>query len=162
MVVLMSSRGRLALQVVLTAIVVAGLAVDAYVHFHLASAFEQVRTSTLSQADLFRVEATLAVIAAVALLVRPRRYTAAFAFLVAAAGTVAVVLYRYVDVGKIGPIPNMYDPYWAPAEKTLSVFAEGLAALAALGLFVMFHIRKQSAQQPPADGVYSVGSNRAG
>jgi phosphatidylglycerophosphatase A len=161
MVVLMSSRGRLALQVVLTAIVVAGLAVDAYVHFHLASAFEQVRTSTLSQADLFRVEATLAVIAAVALLVRPRRYTAAFAFLVAAAGTVAVVLYRYVDVGKIGPIPNMYDPYWAPAEKTLSVFAEALAALAALGLFVMFHIRKQSAQQPPADGVYSVGSNRA-
>ena len=162
MVVLMSSRGRLALQVVLTAIVVAGLAVDAYVHFHLASAFEQVRTSTLSQADLFRVEATLAVIAAVALLVRPRRYTAAFAFLVAAAGTVAVVLYRYVDVGKIGPIPNMYDPYWAPAEKTLSVFAEALAALAALGLFVMFHIRKQSEQQPPADGVYSVGSDRAG
>jgi phosphatidylglycerophosphatase A len=162
MVVLMNSRGRLALQVVLTAIVVAGLAVDAYVHFHLASAFEQVRTSTLSQADLFRVEATLAVIAAVALLVRPRRYTAAFAFLVAAAGTVAVVLYRYVDVGKIGPIPNMYDPYWAPAEKTLSVFAEALAALAALGLFVMFHIRKQSAQQPPADGVYSVGSDRAG
>jgi phosphatidylglycerophosphatase A len=162
MVDLMSSRGRLALQVVLTAIVVAGLAVDAYVHFHLASAFEHVRTSTLSQADLFRVEATLAVIAAVALLVRPRRYTAAFAFLVAAAGTVAVVLYRYVDVGKIGPIPNMYDPYWAPAEKTLSVFAEALAALAALGLFVMFHIRKQSAQQPPADGVYSVGSDRAG
>jgi hypothetical protein len=56
----------------------------------------------------------------------------------------------------------MYDPYWAPAEKTLSVFAEALAALAALGLLVMFHIRKQSAQQPPADGVYSVGSDRAG
>ena len=40
-----------------------------------------------------------AVIAAVALLVRPRRYTAAFAFLVAAAGTAAVVVYRYVAVG---------------------------------------------------------------
>ena len=85
-------------------------------------------------------------IAAVALLVRPRRYTAAFAFLVAASGTVAVVLYRYVDVGAIGPIPNMYDPFWAPARKTLSVYAEALAALAALGLFVMFHIRARSAE----------------
>jgi hypothetical protein len=128
-------------------IVVAGLAVDAYVHFNLASAFAQVKTSTLSQADLFRADATVALIAAVALLVRPRRYTAAFAFLVAAGGTVAVVLYRYVDVGSIGPIPNMYDPYWAPAKKTISAFAEGAAALAAAGLFVMFHIRARKAER---------------
>jgi hypothetical protein len=153
MVVPMTARGWTALQVVLTVIAVAGLAVDAYVHFSLASAFAQVKTSTLSQADLFRLEATLAVIAAVALLVRPRRYTAAFAFLVAASGTVAVVLYRYVDVGAIGPIPNMYDPFWAPARKTLSVYAEALAALAALGLFVMFHIRARSAE---ADRVVQV------
>jgi hypothetical protein len=141
----MSARSRMVLQVTLTAIVVIGLAVDAYVHFHLASAFKYNKTSTLSETDLFRLEATAAVIAAVALLVRPRRYTAAFAFLVAAAGTIAVVVYRYVDVGAIGPIPNMYDPYWAPAEKTLSVVAEALAALAALGLFVMFHIQKRNA-----------------
>jgi hypothetical protein len=128
-------------------IVVAGLAVDAYVHFNLASAFAQVKTSTLSQADLFRADATVALIAAVALLVRPRRYTAAFAFLVAAGGTVAVVLYRYVDIGSIGPIPNMYDPYWAPAKKTISAFAEGAAALAAAGLFVMFHIRARKAER---------------
>jgi hypothetical protein len=127
--------------------VVAGLAVDAYVHFNLASAFAQVKTSTLSQADLFRADATVALIAAVALLVRPRRYTAAFAFLVAAGGTVAVVLYRYVDIGSIGPIPNMYDPYWAPAKKTISAFAEGAAALAAAGLFVMFHIRARKAER---------------
>jgi hypothetical protein len=146
MVVPMTARSWTALQVVLTVVVVAGLAVDAYVHFSLASAFANVKTSTLSQADLFRVEATLAVIAAVALLVRPRRYTAAFAFLVAASGTVAVVLYRYVDVGAFGPIPNMYDPFWAPARKTLSVYAEALAALAALGLFLMFHIRARSAE----------------
>jgi len=121
--------------------------VDAYVHFNLASAFAQVKTSTLSQADLFRADATVALIAAVALLVRPRRYTAAFAFLVAAGGTVAVVLYRYVDIGSIGPIPNMYDPYWAPAKKTISAFAEGAAALAAAGLFVMFHIRARKAER---------------
>jgi hypothetical protein len=148
MVMVMNARSRLALQVALTAVVVAGLAVDAYVHLHLASAFKQNRTSTLSQADLFHVEAALAVIAAIALLVRPRRYTAAFAFLVAAGGTAAVVLYRYVDVGAFGPIPNMYDPYWAPFEKTLSVWAEALAALAALALFVMFHLRARREAAP--------------
>ena len=113
---------------------------DAFGHFDLASAFKNVKSSTLSQADLFRAEATAAVVAAVALLVRPRRYTAAFAFLVAAAGTVAVVLYRYVDVGAFGPVPDMYDPFWAPAEKTLSAWAEGAATVAALALFVMFQI----------------------
>ena len=142
---MMSARGRLAIQVALTAIVVTGLAMDAFVHFHLASAFEHSKTSALSGADLFHLEAIAAVIAAVALLVRPRRYTAAFAFLVAASGTAAVVVYRYVDVGAIGPIPNMYDPYWAPPEKVLSAWAEGLAALAALALLVMFRIRTRDA-----------------
>jgi hypothetical protein len=150
----MRARGWLTSQAALTMIVVVGLAVDAFVHFHLASAFAHVKTSTLSQADLFRVEATAAVVAAIALLVRPRRYTAAFAFLVAAAGTVAVILYRYVDVGAIGPIPNMYDPYWAPAEKTLSVVAEAAAALAALALFLMLQGQERTA---PAHRTVRVG-----
>ena len=158
----MSTRVRLVIQVALTAIVVTGLAVDAFVHFHLASAFPHNKTSTLSEADLFRLEAIAAVIAAVALLVRPRRYTAAFAFLVAAAGTTAVVVYRYVDIGAIGPIPNLYDPYWAPLEKTLSAVAEGLAALAALALLVMFHIRTRTAAAPAAkEAVALAGSERA-
>jgi hypothetical protein len=128
----------LGIRAVLIAIVVVGLAIDAYVHFHLAgaSSFKGNKTSTVSEADLFRVEAV-----AVAVLVRPNRYTAAFAFLVAAAGTVAVILYRYVNVGKIGPIPNMYDPFWGPTEKWVSAWAEGAAALAALALLVMFSVR---------------------
>jgi hypothetical protein len=76
--------------------------------------------------------------------------------LVAATGTAAVVVYRYFDVGAIGPIPDMYDPYWAPPEKTLSAVAEGLAALAALALLVMFHLRARSAAAPAGkDGVES-------
>jgi hypothetical protein len=143
----MTARGERALQAVLTIIAVAGLAVDAYVHLNLASAFADVKTSTMSKADVFRIDAVVALIAAVALLVRPRRWTAAFAFLVAAAGTIAVVLYRYVDVGAIGPFPNMYDPYWGPAKKAISAFAEGAAALAALGLFVMFQVRARNAER---------------
>lgn len=143
----MEGRSRTALQVVLTLIVVAGLAIDAFVHYDLASAFRHIRSSTLGEDQLFRAEATAAVLAAVALLARPRRWSAAFAFVVAAGGTAAVVVYRYVDVGAFGPFPDMYDPFWAPTEKTLSVFAEAAATLAALGLFVLFHARARS--RPP-------------
>lgn len=131
-------RGRTALVMGLALIAAAGLAVQAYVHFDLASAYAGVRSSTLNQGDLFRVEATLAAIAAAAVLFHPRRYTAAFAFVVAAAGTAAVLVYQYVNVGAFGPFPNMYDPIWY-GEKTLSVWAEGIAAAAALALFIVLH-----------------------
>jgi hypothetical protein len=135
----MTVESRKGAQIALTAVVVVGLAIQAFVHFHLAGSFPLNKTSTLSEEDLFNAEAAAAVVAALALILRPRRYTAGFAFLVAAAGTVAVILYRYVDVGKIGPIPNMYDPYWAPFEKNLSVIAEAIAAVAAAALFVILH-----------------------
>jgi len=143
----MGNRHRGAI-LVLILVVVAGLAVDAYVHFHLAPAFKNNKTSTLSEADLFRAEAIVAIIAAAALALHPRRYTAAFAFLVAAAGLAAVVVYRYVDVGAFGPVPNMYDPYWEPAEKTVSAVAEAAAALAALALVAMFSTRTRGAAPP--------------
>src|SRR5690349_23867060 len=123
----MDARGWAALRWGLIVVVVAGLAVDAYVHFDLASGYAAVRSSTLSQADLFRAEGVAAVVAAAALVARPRRYTAAFAFLVAAGGTAAVLVYRYVDVGAHGPLPDMYEPVWYP-EKTLSAWAEAIAA----------------------------------
>lgn len=84
----------------------------------------------------------MSAIAGVALLVRPRRYTAAFAFLVSAGGTAAVLLYSYVDVGPFGPVPDMYEPVWY-LEKTLSAWAEAVAALAALGLLLMFAVWPQ-------------------
>lgn len=120
----------------LMGIVVAGLVLDAIVHFNLASAFSNHKTSVISETDIFRVQSTVALVAALAVLVRPRRYTAAFAFLIAASAAVAVVVYRYVNVGKIGPIPNMYDPYWAPVGKYLSAIAELVAALASAATFV--------------------------
>jgi H+/Cl- antiporter ClcA len=93
-----------------------------------------VKTRVLRQADIFRIESVVALLVALALLVRPRRETALAVFVVAASAVVAVVLYRYVDVGKIGPIPNMYDPYWEPTGKWLSAVAEVVAALASAAL----------------------------
>jgi len=131
----------------LTVIVAAGLAIDAYVHLDLASTYDVVKTSTLSQGDLFRVEAALAIVAGVALLVRPRRYTAWFAFLVSAGGVAAVLVYRWVDVGKVGPLPNMYEPYWY-GEKTLSLVAEAIAAVAAAILLVLMYMRARAVAKP--------------
>ncbi len=94
----------------LTLVVIAGLAIDAFVHLDLASSYDGVKSSVLSQGDLFRAEAALAIIAVLALVVRPRRWTALIVFLVSAGGLAAVLLYQYVNVGAIGPLPNMYDP----------------------------------------------------
>jgi hypothetical protein len=121
-------------------VVIAGLAIDAFVHLHLASAYDGVKSSVLTQGDLFRVEAALAIIVALALVVRPRRWTALIAFLVSAGGFALVLIYQYVNVGGIGPLPNMYDPLRS-SEKTLSVWGEGIAALAALVLLVVIHLR---------------------
>ena len=143
----MTDRGWIAVRTVLTVIVAAGLAIDAYVHLDLASTYDVVKTSTLSQGDLFRVEAVLAIVAGVALLVRPRRYTAWFAFLVSAGGVAAVLVYRWVDVGKLGPLPNMYEPYWY-GEKTLSLVAEAIAAVAAAILLVLMYMRARAVAKP--------------
>ena len=43
----------------------------------------------------------------------------------------AVLLYRYVDVPPLGPLPAMYEPLWFPA-KTATAIAEALATLTAV------------------------------
>jgi membrane protein required for beta-lactamase induction len=129
------------IRLVLRLIVAAGLAVDAYVHFDLASDYDG-GSAQITQGTLFRIEAIAAVVAAVLVIAFRRWITDLFAFLVAIAGFAAVVLYRYVDVGAFGPFGNMYEPTWY-AEKTLSAVAEGVAALAALPLVVFPRRREQ-------------------
>jgi hypothetical protein len=148
-----AGRLTLVVQLVCTLVAAAGLAFDAYVHLDLADTYDAAHTSVLSQGDLFRVEAGLAILAILGILLRPRRYTAAFAFVVAAGGFGAVLLYRYVDVGAIGPIPSMYEPIWYP-EKTQSAWAEAIAAVAALILLATLWSRarnRPAATLPPAE-----------
>jgi hypothetical protein len=109
----------------------AALAVDAYVHADLAPSYD-FTNATIGQGELFRVEAGAASLAALLLIVLGRRRLVwAFAFLVAAGGLFAVLLYRYVDVGAFGPFANMYEPFWY-AEKTHSAIAEGIGTGTAL------------------------------
>ena len=125
-----------AVRIALIVIVVAGLAVDAYVHLDLARSYDPAKTSTLSQGDLFRAESVVAILAALLLLVRPRRWSAAIAAIVAGSALAAVLVYRYADIGQIGPIPSMYEATWY-TEKTISAIAEAAAFLAAVVLLLV-------------------------
>jgi hypothetical protein len=130
---------RTTVRTLLSLITAGGLAFDAYAHLDLAPTYDVIKTSTLSQGDLFRGAAIAAILAGIAILLRPRRYTALIALAVAASALGAVITYRYVNIGSIGPIPSMYEPTWYP-EKTQSAWAEGVAALAAGGLFLALHL----------------------
>ena len=124
------SRPGAGTQGLLRVLTAAGLAVDAYVHADLASTYDPVRQS-ISQGDLFRIEAAASALAALLIVLSARPIVWAFAFLVAASGLGAILLYRYVDVGSLGPLPNMYEPLWFP-KKTTAAVAEAVATLTAL------------------------------
>jgi hypothetical protein len=112
---------------------VCGLGLDAYVHFDLASRYSPIKTSTISQATLFRIEGVVAILAALAIVFRPRRYTAAISAAVAGSALAVLLIYRYADIGSIGPIPGMYEPVWF-TEKLVAFWAELGATIAALAL----------------------------
>ena len=124
------TNGQGVAELALRGVAVAGLAIDVWVHAALVSTYAPVG-GTLSQGRLFAAEAIIAGVVALWLLVTGSRLAWLATFLVAVGGVALVVLYRYVNVGEIGPIPNMYEPYWY-FRKTLSAYAEGAAALAAL------------------------------
>jgi hypothetical protein len=109
---------------------VGALAIDVYIHAVLAGDYDFTQAS-ISQGDLFRIEAGAAALAALLILLIPAWQAWAFAFLVLAGGLGAVLLYRYVNVGAFGPFPNMYEPIWFP-KKTASAIAEAAGAVTAL------------------------------
>jgi hypothetical protein len=128
-----SSPLTLALSWVLRLVTAAGLAVDAYVHLKVASDYDVI-PGAISGGDLFRAESAAAIAVVLLVLVRPGRVAYLLAFLVAASALGAVLLYTNVDVGTLGPLPDLYEPVWF-TEKTVSAIAEAAAAVtAALGL----------------------------
>jgi hypothetical protein len=112
----------------------AALAIDAYVHADLVDHYAANRSPDgLSQADLFHVEAGVASLAALLIVVSGWRLCWAFAALVAASALAAITISASYDIGSIGPIPDMYEPLWYP-EKRLTAWAEAVAVgLAVIG-----------------------------
>ncbi|MGF7235157.1 MAG: hypothetical protein ACQSGP_09385 [Frankia sp.] len=127
-------------EIVLRLIVAACLAYSAYVHADLHSQYKAIKTGTLSQSDVFVIQAIVASVAAALVLFVGRIPGWTIAFLVAAGSLAAVLVYRYYNVGTIGPLPNMYEPAWY-AEKSRSAIAEGVAAGLSLLRLVVFAAR---------------------
>nr|WP_221382794.1 hypothetical protein [Actinoplanes polyasparticus] len=119
-------------QRVLTVVTAALLGVDAYVHLHDAAQYDQFRSSVMSEGTLFRIQGVVAIVVALALLIWPRVLTWIVSLLVAGSAAVAVTLYTYVNVGQLGPLPNLYENTWSAPGKAFSAVAETLAALVAI------------------------------
>lgn len=133
---------------ILRLIVAAGLAADAFVHWRFAPDMAFVQGGSIDGDLLFRVQAAVAGVVAVIILTYATRWAYALAFLVAASAAGALVLYYYVDVGALGPLPDMHEPVWY-LEKTISLAGEGGAALAALvGVFAAGRGRRAGDELP--------------
>jgi hypothetical protein len=82
-------------------------------------------------------------VAGVALPIRPSRLWWAAALMIAGSAFGAVMLCRYVNVGPLGPVPDMYEPTWVSPGKLASAWAEGTATvLAAAGLLLAVSARR--------------------
>lgn len=123
-----------------------GLGYDAYAHFDLAAGFD-ANTALISQGMLFRFDGVFAALAALAVLLIRRPASALFALLVAGGALSAVLFYTYVDLGALGPLPNMYEPIWY-LEKTLSAIAEAATVVAAGSLLFADWITAKFPQHP--------------
>ncbi|MYS20308.1 hypothetical protein GA0115240_118130 [Streptomyces sp. DvalAA-14] len=115
-------------------IAAAGLAVNAGIHADLADQYDLV-SSDISEGDLFRLEAGLASLAVLLVLFLRRPVGDIFAWLVAAGGLFAVLIYRYDDLGSIGPLPDLYEPIWT-TDKKISAGSQVVTILAVSFLLI--------------------------
>lgn len=117
--------------------VVLALGIDAVVHLRLADQMQLAAPGGIGGGRLFRIQAGLAVVAALYLVFRPSRSAYLLAGLAALSAFMPVLLYTYVNVPAIGPIPSMYDPFWT-TPKLISALAEGIGVvLAAVGWWLL-------------------------
>ena len=111
----------------------AGLATSAYVHIHLAHRYAGLG-NTITMEQLFYAQGIVAALVTLWLLATGNRWAWRAAGLIGVASFAAVMVYRYVSVGAIGPLPDMSDPTWSPSpEKALSAVVEAAVFVLWLG-----------------------------
>lgn len=116
--------------VALRLIVATGLALDAGVHASSAHLYDGVGRQ-LSEGDLFRIEAAVACVVALFVLTTRSRRAFVASSVVGLSAAAALLMSRAVDLGPLGPIPNLYEPAW-DAQKSLALAGEIAAAIASL------------------------------
>jgi len=121
------------------------LLVNAYVHFLLATPFDAIVGSLVSQGALFRIQGVVNILAAVLILAVYRWWTGLVAAVIAAGGLALLVASVYVplDLSALG-FPVIYEPVWYP-DKVVAVIAQGFAVIG--GLVVAVSTRARAAQK---------------
>lgn len=123
---------------VLAAAAAAGLIVEAYVHATTASSYASNGGAILNEGNLFAAEAVVATFAAILLLVSARTAAWRISLIVTTSALGAVVFSTYVDVGAVGPLPDLYEPTWSVPGKVPATLAEVFAAAVSLaGLLLL-------------------------
>jgi hypothetical protein len=121
------------------------LAIDGVVHLRDAIFYGPVQGLLINEADLFRVQAVLALVVAALVLAFPRPWVWVVAALVTGTAVGAVVLYTYVDLGAVAGLPDLYEPSWGPPGKVMSAVAEGTGfVLALIGLSLSLGSRSRA------------------
>jgi hypothetical protein len=134
-------------RIALRVLAAAALGISSYVHLHVAHLYSY--GSTITGTDMFIGQGVVAALVAVVLVVTGNRWAWVVAALVGLASFGAVMLYRYVDVGAIGPLPNMYDATWQPSpDKIMSAIAE--ICIPVLWLLHLASRRTSNATKPAA------------
>lgn len=123
--------GRRAVEVGVRVLALAALVVAAVIHLRLAPQYQIAAPDGIGGGNLFRLQAVAALLVGVWLAWRGSRLAYAVAALVLFSALAALLLYTYVDVPPIGPIPSMYEPVWF-TEKIVTAVAEGVGTLLAL------------------------------
>jgi hypothetical protein len=75
-------------------------------------------------------------------------------FAVSASALALMLVSRYVDLGPLGPFPDLYDPVWFP-EKLWAAFGEAAASIASLAGILLLSIRagpRRTVTAPGASG----------
>lgn len=135
-----------ALMLTLRVLVAAGLVISAVIHLQLAPGYQQAAPGGVGQGNLFRIQAAAALLSAVFVLVKGSRTSFLAAAAVALSALAAVILYRYVQVPPLGPLPAMYEPIWF-TEKVVTAAAEGVAGILALA---GYRLHRGARQRPAA------------
>jgi hypothetical protein len=132
-----TGRGRAsALLLAFRILIAAGLITSAIIHFQLAAGYQQAAPGGIGQGNLFRIQAVVAILSGLYVLVRESRPAFLVAAVVALSAFAAVNLYRYVDLPAFGPIPAMYEPVWF-TEKVIVAVVEGVAGALSIAGYIL-------------------------
>ncbi|MGA8789063.1 MAG: hypothetical protein WB535_08965 [Paenarthrobacter sp.] len=124
--------------------VATALFVSAVIHIQLAPTYQQAAPGGIGQGTLFLVQAVAAALTAAFVLLKGSRASYAAAGFVGLSSLAAVLLYRYVQVPPIGPLPSMYEPVWYTA-KVITAAAEAAAGGLA---FIGYTLVRKDSQRP--------------